>query len=164
MANWVYIESGAIKEYHDKLPRSWRNVSGLDKASSSLLRSLGWFPVNKVNVVVDEENFKTDGYEYTIKANSVEEKVKVVALTKKEKDDKAKKKDEENLSQLAGLRFERDRLLGLTDWTQLPDVIQGKDADWINSWREYRQQLRDLPQKYAGGVPTFPTPPMPLER
>lgn len=40
------------------------------------------------------------------------------------------------------IRVERNRLLSLSDWTQLPDApVQNK-----TQWSEYRQQLRDLPQ------------------
>lgn len=39
------------------------------------------------------------------------------------------------------IREERDRLLSLSDWTQLPDTT-AKSPD---AWREYRQKLRDIP-------------------
>jgi len=46
------------------------------------------------------------------------------------------------------IRFERNRLLSTTDWTQLPDVPQAtKDL-----WATYRQSLRDITTQ--SGFPT----------
>lgn len=56
----------------------------------------------------------------------------------------------------ANARAERDHLLLLSDWTQLPDVPQAtKDL-----WAPYRQALRDVPEQ--AGFPhevEWPTPP-----
>ena len=43
------------------------------------------------------------------------------------------------------LRKERNRLISETDWTQLKDI----DLDIIRerNWKNYRQALRDLPEK-----------------
>jgi len=43
------------------------------------------------------------------------------------------------------LRFERNRLLTESDWTQTPDnqLSDSKKAEW----KTYRQALRDLPSK-----------------
>lgn len=47
------------------------------------------------------------------------------------------------------LREERDAMLAESDWTQTPDVPEAIQT----AWRTYRQELRDLPSKYAN--PTF---------
>lgn len=55
----------------------------------------------------------------------------------------------------AQARAERDRLLNLTDWTQLADAPVDK-----TTWATYRQALRDVPQQE--GFPdnvTWPTKP-----
>lgn len=44
----------------------------------------------------------------------------------------------------ASLRAERDRLLVLSDWTQLPDAPLTEEQR--QAWAAYRQALRDLPQ------------------
>ncbi len=58
----------------------------------------------------------------------------------------------------AALRQERDRLLALCDWTQVPDVpltVTQKLA-----WQSYRRALRDMPEKTADPAkPVWPTPP-----
>jgi|YNPBryunderm2012_1023409.scaffolds.fasta_scaffold62590_1 hypothetical protein len=43
------------------------------------------------------------------------------------------------------LREERNRLLAESDWTQMPDAPL--DERTRQAWREYRQALRDLPQR-----------------
>ena len=43
----------------------------------------------------------------------------------------------------AEIRFERNKLLAETDWTQARDVTLSNDS----AWQTYRQQLRDLPSK-----------------
>ena len=40
----------------------------------------------------------------------------------------------------ASIRSQRDALISLTDWTQLPDVSDEKRI----AWQGYRQQLRDI--------------------
>ena len=45
------------------------------------------------------------------------------------------------------LREERNRLLAESDWTQMPDAPL--DARTRQAWREYRQALRDLPQRLS---------------
>ena len=70
------------------------------------------------------------------------------------------------------LREERNRRLSETDWTQLPDTLINTAVDYIpleQAWKDYRQELRDLPSKSNpkldsfGGLDmtsvTWPTPP-----
>lgn len=59
---------------------------------------------------------------------------------------------------LVPIRLERNRLLAETDWTQLPDT-QLTDSQRI-AWRQYRQELRDLPETVAANNPVWPTKPM----
>ena len=56
---------------------------------------------------------------------------------------------------LKACRTRRNRLLGASDWTQLPDAPCDRDA-----WATYRQALRDFPSTWTPG-PTadFPEPP-----
>ena len=41
----------------------------------------------------------------------------------------------------------RDDLISRSDWTELPSVQASKSAEWIQAWADYRQALRDLPNK-----------------
>jgi hypothetical protein len=42
--NYGYVENGQVVEGPIRLPRSWRNISGLDKMSTPSLQALGWLP------------------------------------------------------------------------------------------------------------------------
>ena len=55
--------------------------------------------------------------------------------------------DYPNTKALYELRLKRDALLVATDWRMLAGSPGNRDA-----WAEYRQQLRDLPQVFAGDV------------
>ena len=70
------------------------------------------------------------------------------------------------------LRIERNKRLSETDWTQLPDTLVNAAVDYIpleQSWKDYRQRLRDLPSKSNPKLDSFgkldmtsvtwPTPP-----
>jgi len=47
--------------------------------------------------------------------------------------------------ELINLRAERNRLIALTDWTQMEDIPQStRDA-----WKPYRQALRDITSTYS---------------
>ena len=43
------------------------------------------------------------------------------------------------------LRIERNKLIAETDWTQLKDI--SLDSIREKNWKEYRQALRDLPNR-----------------
>lgn len=56
------------------------------------------------------------------------------------------------------LREERNRLLTLCDWTQLPDVKISEEN--LIEWKVYRQKLRDLPKTTLNPKnPEWPQPP-----
>ena len=42
------------------------------------------------------------------------------------------------------IRQHRDQLLKESDWTQLPDSALSAESKTL--WKQYRQQLRDIPQ------------------
>lgn len=58
--------------------------------------------------------------------------------------------------------IERDKRLAASDYTQLPDVIALHDQAWLDSWKTYRQALRDLPASITTAnidAVVWPTPP-----
>lgn len=56
------------------------------------------------------------------------------------------------------VRTQRDRELRESDWTQQPD--SPLTPQQRSAWARYRQDLRDLPQRYAGiASPPFPRKP-----
>lgn len=42
--NYAYVENNAVVEGPRPLPRSWRNISGLNKMSPDALKAVGWMP------------------------------------------------------------------------------------------------------------------------
>jgi len=55
----------------------------------------------------------------------------------------------------ARMRYQRDRLLAESDWTQVADAPVDRQA-----WADYRQALRDFPATWtAGSTADFPDPP-----
>jgi hypothetical protein len=53
------------------------------------------------------------------------------------------------------VRLQRNYLLSICDWTQLPDVPDATQA----LWRSYRQALRDLPQQVDPFIADWPIAP-----
>ena len=45
----------------------------------------------------------------------------------------------------------RDDIIQRSDWTELPSVQATKSQEWVDAWTEYRQTLRDLPNKMKSG-------------
>jgi len=46
------------------------------------------------------------------------------------------------------VRSKRDALLSESDWTQARDVVLSNDSEWAS----YRNDLRNIPQTYAGDL------------
>ena len=55
---YCLIENGQITQGPGRLPRAWRNVSGLDKASQAELKDYGWLPVNETKPEYDKETHR----------------------------------------------------------------------------------------------------------
>lgn len=150
MAEWVHVDKdNKILEYRDILPKSWKNISGLDKASLEFLKEQGWLPVKKNHSQYDETKYKLDGYVYEVFADNVVETSRIVPLSQKELDDRDQNRKNEFFNHI---RQERTRKLHESDWTQANDIQQMMSLEWIESWRIYRQQLRDLPKKYENST------------
>lgn len=143
MANWAYVEDGTVKELRDILPKSWKNVSGLNKSENDIdfLKGLGWYKVVKQHQEYDVSLFDVASYTHVYDGVSVIETVNLVE--KPPVIPETPEQLKENF--LTALRAERNKRLFETDWTQILDSpITNREA-----WAVYRQELRDLPQLYA---------------
>lgn len=143
MANWVHVENNEIVGRYDLLPKSWRNVSGLDLAKDDLpfLKSLGWYPVTKQEEDFDSETHQINGYDYQLREDDA---LEIPIIVEKPPVDLVELKNQF----MEVLRQERNLKLNETDWTQLVDVQNIFDEQTKNNWINYRQALRDLPQIY----------------
>lgn len=136
--NYCLVENNAIVEGPRGLPRSWRNVSGLNLMDASGLQSLGWLSVRLEEGAVDE---KFVGSTFTITPTEVIE-------TKQWRKYTAEEVAENNAQKASQVRSERNKKLADTDWTQGKDIPDATSA----AWAPHRQALRDIPQQ-----PGFPT-------
>lgn len=145
MANYVYIEEGVIKEYHDRLPVSWKNISGFQHLAGNIsaLISYGWYPVEKNHSAVDPAVGYVTGYSYEILSDKVVETSNIHYYTEQEIADSNLSK---RLAFFDILRELRNKKISDTDWTQTVDLQEVKSVEWRNAWKDYRQELRDLPQ------------------
>mgnify|MGYP003963742215 CR=1 FL=1 len=56
--NYCLVEDGVITDGPRSLPRSWRNVSGLNLASDAELKEKGWIPYSDTLVTIGEYEVK----------------------------------------------------------------------------------------------------------
>jgi hypothetical protein len=145
MANWAYVENNNIKEIHETLPKSWKNVSGLNLSENNLdfLREIGWYKIVKQHDTFDTINYFANSFKYKIENNKVIEEYNLV---EKEHQDNSFN-NYKNIF-MNDLRSKRDLLLFQSDWTQLADIQKKFDDVTKEKWETYRQNLRDLPQVY----------------
>lgn len=133
--NYCYVENNTIVEGPRGLPRSWRNISGLDMMDADGLRAIGWFPVRLDEGAVDE---KFVGSMFIIHTNEV---VEMKLWSKYTADEKA----EMDRQAASAIRAERNTKLSECDWTQLNDTPLDNTAKV--AWTTYRQALRDIPSQ-----------------
>lgn len=131
--NYCYVENNTIVEGPRGLPRSWRNISGLDMMDADGLRAIGWFPVRLDEGAVDE---KFVGSMFIIHTNEV---VEMKLWSKYTADEKA----EMDRQAASAIRAERNTKLTECDWTQLNDTPLDNPSKV--AWTNYRQALRDIP-------------------
>lgn len=74
MANYVYVENNIPVEFYDFLPKSWRNISGLNLTTDeTYLNSIGFYKVIKNEINYNPNNQKIIRYDYTFVNNNVYE-------------------------------------------------------------------------------------------
>lgn len=152
MANYALVENNEITERHDLLPVNWRHISGLRlaKDDEEFLNSLGWYTVTKVPLFAEEGKQYIDGYEYKFEDNTVYE-TPIIKNADIQPEPTPKTPEELFDIALNELREKRDLLLTQSDWTQLADVQSLYSIQWKTNWANYRQELRDLPNRCISG-------------
>jgi hypothetical protein len=146
--NYCLVENNAIVDGPRGLPKSWRNISGLNWLSNDELRPLGWLPCRIGEGVVDE---KFVGSTFTVTPTEVVELKQWRKFTAEESAEIAAQKAKQ-------VRNERNTKLTQCDWTQLDDTPLDNLAK--SAWANYRQALRDVPDQ--AGFPfnvTWPVQP-----
>jgi len=151
MTKWAYIENNEIKGTYDKLPTSWRNISGLNTLEYDLdyLTSLGWHKIDTYTSY-DSNIYSELGYTFELVNGLV---VGTPILQEKTTPAVIELED----TYLTAIRAKRDRLLYQSDIYQLGDWQIAFDLSLKTRWLLYRASLRDVPQIYlTSGSITWP--------
>lgn len=148
--SWAYVENYEVKEF-GKLPENWRNISNFYALESNkqYLQQLGWYELIDQTIPISNDLYEYHGAaQYTID-NAVGVVYKNCPIIQKENPPTPETIFAESRKNfLDSLRNTRNELLSQCDWTQLTDIQSVKSNEWIESWKQYRQSLRDMPQQY----------------
>jgi len=104
---YAHVEDGVVT-YRGSLPKTWRNVSGLNlsEGDDSYLKTLGWVPYveGSVEIGVDETS---DGEDTVITETEVTSTAKKRALTEDEKTDRTNREVLQEIIRLEELETPR---------------------------------------------------------
>ena len=92
---YAYVQDGKIVEGPRSLPKSWRNISGLNHMPEQDLIAIGWLPWRCVEVEAGPDMVQEPST-VEIKATEVVETQVFRAKTQAEKDDEAQQQAEQN--------------------------------------------------------------------
>ena len=134
---YCYIENNQIKETLDVLPTNWRNISNFYILSNSELKKHGWLPLEEVE------------YNGTLREGLHIQESKVLQVIKQSSPQQINV-EEQIQDQWAGVRYKRDELLLESDKFVLFDVYEKFSNEKQQEIKDYRQQLRDIPQNSEG--------------
>jgi len=134
---YCYIENNQIKQTLDVLPTNWRNISNFYVLPNSELKKHGWLPMEEV----EYNGTLTEGFH--IQQDKV---LQVITRSSPQQINV----EEQIQDQWAGIRYQRDELLLKSDKFVLFDVYEKFSNEKQQEIKDYRQQLRDIPQNSEG--------------
>lgn len=140
MTKWAYVENNTIVGVYDRLPASWKHISGFNFLADDepFLRSIGWSRVDTSNCVFDTNLYNECGLTYRLDGGIVfadpilVEKVVHVST----------------YSPIDEIRQQRDAMLKDSDVYQLADWQIAFTQELKTAWLLYRSKLRDIPQQF----------------
>ena len=83
MANYCFVEDGKLM-YAGHLPKSWRNVSGLDHLDDVGLAEIGWFPMEEIHPEYEELTHRKVGHDMDVQVDKVVFTDNIVAFSAEE--------------------------------------------------------------------------------
>lgn len=86
MPDYIHHQGGVIDRAPGPLPKSWRNISGLDLMDAAGLKALGWLPVRYVAADFNSATQIRTGPSYAVAADEVVATYAVRAKTAAELD------------------------------------------------------------------------------
>jgi hypothetical protein len=134
-----HVTNGTIDDGPCQLPRSWRNISGLNNLSSEQQIALGWLPWILVEVEPGADQVR-NGESVTVEATQI-------VQTQLVRDMSAEEITSRDQQLRAANKQQASQLLLDTDWTELPSVTNTElTPHLINQQQfiEYREQLRAI--------------------
>lgn len=134
---YCYIENNQIKETLDVLPTNWRNISNFYILPNSELKKHGWLPVEEII------------YDETLREGLHIREDKILQVIKQSSPPQIDL-EQQIQDQWAGIRYQRDELLLKSDKFVLFDVYEKFSNEKQQQIKDYRQQLRDIPQNSEG--------------
>lgn len=149
MTVWAYVENKQVKGVYDRLPTSWKNISGFHHLANDLsyLESLGWYYIVKSTETFDTTKYYVSKTIYTFENDSVIESLSLKA-----------REAVTYVNPINAIRDKRDSMLAVSDIYQLADWQKTFSEQLKLDWLLCRQQLRDLPEIYANtGELTWPS-------
>ena len=145
---YAYFENGQIIK-RGPLPKTWKNVSNFHLLDNDRLKNFGWLPYV---YVYDEipDGYRVNGYHIVIEENQVVEYQDIIEITPYEIESSIE-------NGWSDIREQRTEILSKTDWTQVLDSPFTEEEK--ESWRLYRQALRDITLQADPFNIIWPTPP-----
>jgi|TARA_R110000803_G_scaffold50753_2_gene105166 hypothetical protein len=124
--NYCLVEDGVITEGPRGLPKSWRNVSGLNLASDAELKEKGWLPYSDTLVTTGEYEVKL-ATTFVISADGVAGTENKRTMTTAEKDTQDSNNARDEIMRLETLETPR-RLA--------ESVLTAEGKTWLQSSRD----------------------------
>lgn len=145
MANYAIVKDGAIIELQDYVPVNWNNITNfiVYENDEAQLKQFGWYKIVKRVPQFNSYTQRLSAPRHSIENDVVYEDYDVTQVISSNQEHY----NEVQNNVLNQVRKARDKLLANSDWTQAVDIQQSKSPEWIDAWKTYRQNLRDLPQK-----------------
>ena len=119
MSNYALVEDGAVT-YVGGVPKSWRNVSGLNLSSDVELKEKGWLPFVEQPATISKYE-TTDGTEFKIEVDRVVGVEKKRAMTDNEKSE---------YDQQVATEYQRSRQPEYKSWEEQLDMMYHSMDDW----------------------------------
>lgn len=132
---YIQVIENQVQGEPSSLPTNFQNISNFYVLPSEKLIEHGWYPVRLVENPNKTNTTKFVDYTFVVENNEVVQYENIREKTPEEI-------QEETDKQWIKMRAERNKLLFISDWTQLSDspLTNEKKQDW----QTYRQQLRDV--------------------
>lgn len=170
MTKWALVEENEITGFYDLLPKNWKNISGLNLSENDteFLNSLGWYKIESEIQQYDSSLYRSIGHTFSFENNRVIARLRLQQITDQEREVEMQRQLQQQIDRQNNFinrqKEIRNLLLTQSDYVMTADMIEIKGQEWYNTWKVYRQALRDLPQNYPDGnyiwpeIPNFSQP------